>query len=127
MLNRSAPDKVAPSVAAYMALPYARQLIRNQDGSWFAQIVEFVGCMTEGATQVEALANLEEAMEGWLEIHIAEGNAIPEPMAGTHYSGRFLTRVPPTLHRDLARRAEREGVSLNLFVATALARALGQV
>lgn len=41
-------------------------------------------------------------------------------------SGKFITRVPPKLHKALAGEAENEGVSLNLFVACALARAQGQ-
>lgn len=41
-------------------------------------------------------------------------------------SGKFLTRVPPKLHKVLVTEAKREGVSLNLYAATALARTLGQ-
>jgi hypothetical protein len=41
------------------------------------------------------------------------------------YSGRFVVRIPKRLHRELSLAAERNGVSLNMFVATALAHAIG--
>lgn len=52
-------------------------------------------------------------------------------MQGTYqtqkaYSGKVNLRMPKTLHRDLARRAEEEGVSLNQFMVVALARAVGE-
>lgn len=38
------------------------------------------------------------------------------------YSGKFTVRLPRSLHQALVDRAEREGVSLNLFVTNALSR-----
>jgi len=46
--------------------------------------------------------------------------------AGKAYSGKVNLRMPRSLHRDLARRAEKEGVSLNQFMVVALARAVGE-
>jgi len=40
----------------------------------------------------------------------------------TTYSGKFTVRLPRSLHQALVARAEREGVSLNLFVTNALSR-----
>lgn len=42
------------------------------------------------------------------------------------YSGKVNLRMPRSLHRDLARRAGEEGVSLNQFMVVALARAVGE-
>jgi predicted HicB family RNase H-like nuclease len=42
------------------------------------------------------------------------------------YSGKVNLRMPRSLHRDLARRAEEEGVSLNQFMVVVLARAVGE-
>ena len=39
-------------------------------------------------------------------------------------SGRLLLRLPRSLHTDLARVAEREGVPLNTYITTALAASL---
>jgi hypothetical protein len=46
---------------------------------------------------------------------------IPEPVAPENFPGKFLVRMTRSLHRDLARRAESEGVSLNQFVVSKLA------
>jgi uncharacterized protein YkwD len=38
------------------------------------------------------------------------------------FSGKFTVRLPKSLHQALVDRAEKEGVSLNLFVTNALSR-----
>jgi RNA polymerase sigma factor (sigma-70 family) len=48
-----------------------------------------------------------------------------EPEQPAEHSGRLLVRMPPSLHTQLARAAEREGVSLNTLVTGALAGAVG--
>ena len=110
----------------YLAKPYARELIRNEDGTWFARVMELKGCMTEGNTREEALKNLDDAMKGWIDVAIEDGESIPEPLESRSFSGKFVVRVPRSLHRNLAKRAEVEGVSLNQVVVTALAREVGQ-
>lgn len=118
-------NQLSALIDLHLAMPYTRELIRNEDGTWFARVVEFTGCMTEASTAEKALANLTEAMAGWIEVHLADGDSIPPPSTTDQYSGKFLMRVPKTLHRELALRAEREGVSLNQFALSALSRALG--
>jgi antitoxin HicB len=103
---------------------YTHELVRDEDGSWFARILEFPGCMTTGSTEAEALVNLHDAMKAWVTAALELGDAIPEPAGVDHYSGKFMVRVPRSLHRDLARRAEVEGVSLNAIVTTSLAAAM---
>jgi RNA polymerase sigma-B factor len=49
----------------------------------------------------------------------------PEPEQPQSHSGRLLVRMPPSLHSELVRAAEREGVSLNTLVTGALAGAVG--
>ena len=106
----------------YLSKPYARELIKNEDGTWYARVVELKGCMTEGDTEEEALEALDDAMKGWLEVAIEDKEPIPEPLESRSFSGKFVVRVPRTMHRDLAKRAEIEGVSLNQLVLTALAK-----
>ncbi|OIN88237.1 MAG: hypothetical protein AUJ21_11230 [Anaerolineae bacterium CG1_02_58_13] len=67
---------------------------------------------------------IKDAMAGWLEISLEDGNPIPEPAPDEDYSGKFVVRLPRSLHRQLVETAEREGVSLNQFVNVALARAV---
>jgi len=41
------------------------------------------------------------------------GEAVPEPIATKHFSGKFMIRVPPEVHRQLTIQAAEAGVSLN--------------
>jgi antitoxin HicB len=117
-------SNIREAVEKIIGQPYVRELVKNEDGTWFARVVEFPGCMTEGDTSEEALANLEEAMIGWVEVRLEDGDSIPSPVTVEDYSGKFMVRVAKSLHRDIARRADLEGVSLNAFVSTQLARAV---
>lgn len=119
-----------PELTDYMERPYAIELIRDRDDEgndgWVAEVEELPGCMSQGRTAEEAVANVRDAMVGWISVALEDGRRIPEPRATDRYSGKFIVRVPHSLHADLALAAEREGVSLNQFVATTLARSLGR-
>jgi antitoxin HicB len=114
----------------YLALPYTIELVRDEDDEgntgFVAEVEELPGCLSQGATPEEAIHNVFNAMEGWLSVALEDGRPIPEPRVARTYSGRFVLRIPQSLHADLARVAEREGVSLNQYVATTLARAVGR-
>jgi predicted HicB family RNase H-like nuclease len=49
------------------------------------------------------------------------GDDIPEPLATQRFSGKFVARVPPDLHRRLAIEAAEAGISLNRLVSLKLA------
>lgn len=117
--------EVQAEIDRRLAMQYSYEVF-EEEGDWFARIVEFPGCMSDGKTPTEAIRMVRDAARGWLQVGIENGDLIPEPMGVDDYSGRFVVRIPPTLHRDLVRRAEREGVSLNMFAVAALARAIGQ-
>jgi hypothetical protein len=68
---------------------------------------------------------VRDAMLGWLSVALADGVEIPHPRAKAAYSGRVLIRLARSLHGELARAADREGVSLNQFVTGVLAAAVG--
>jgi antitoxin HicB len=80
--------------------------------------------MSQGDTAAEAIAGVRDAMGAWIADALEEGEPVPVPRKASEHSGRFLVRVPRTLHRDLVREAEREGSSLNQFVTSALAAAV---
>ena len=113
-------------VERYMALPYHIELIPDE-GEWVVAIPELPGCLSQGETPEEAITMIREAQRLWLQVALEDGRPIPAPRPEEDYSGRFNVRVPKRLHRDLVRAAEAEGVSLNLFVATALARAVSHI
>lgn len=66
-------------------------------------------------------AALGSAIAAWLAAERDDARAAEEPKERKNHSGRFLVRMPSTLHEQLARAAEREQVSLNRFVTDALA------
>ncbi|HLF74038.1 MAG TPA: type II toxin-antitoxin system HicB family antitoxin [Anaerolineales bacterium] len=111
----------------YLKLPYTIELIPDSEQGWFVRVKELRGCMSQGDTVQEAYEMIQDAMQGWLEVAIEDNIPIPEPALDEDYSGKFVVRLPRSLHRQLAETAEREGVSLNQFVNVALARAVEQV
>lgn len=113
----------------YMGLPYTIKLIRDpnpEDPGWVARVVELPGCITQGDTLDELEEMIADAMRGWIAVAIEEGLPVPEPMPIQEYSGKFVVRVPKSLHRELVEAAEKDGVSLNAFVNVALGKAVGR-
>jgi predicted RNase H-like HicB family nuclease len=118
-------EKIDRRIVAIKAQGYRRELIPEDDGTWFAHVVEFPGCITTGATPQEALEMLDDAMAGWLRAMLEDGEAIPAPSALRDFSGKTQVRLGRSLHRDAAIAAESEGVSLNSYISAAVARAVG--
>lgn len=114
------------TVDNYLKLPYTIELKPEPAGGWFVAVKELPGCMSQGDTPAEAIAMIQDAMRGWLAVALEDGETIPEPWADEDYSGKFVARVPRSLHRQLAETAEREGVSLNQYLNVALAGAVNQ-
>ena len=113
-----------------MNLPYTVVLCRNEQAEYVARLDELAGLSARGRTSQEALENLEAAKKVWIEDCLGRGDPIPPPRAKERSeeelrSGKWLQRIPRTLHRDLIRLAEREQVSLNQLVTSLLSEAVG--
>jgi predicted RNase H-like HicB family nuclease len=50
----------------------------GQDGYWVAECPSLPGCISQGRTKAEAIANIREAIEGWIETAKAHGQPVPE-------------------------------------------------
>lgn len=103
----------------YLNLDYTIRLKENSDGSFFAEIEELPGCMTEGDTKEEVLEMIEDAKKTWLEVALKRKINIPEPTQD-EFSGKLNLRLPKFLHRKLSYKAKQEGVSLNTLITTTL-------
>jgi len=114
------------SVEYYMGLPYTIELQRDSEAGWFVRVKELRGCMSEGDTAEEAIEMIQEAMELWLEVALEDDISIPEPRPDEDYSGKFVVRVPRSLHRELVDEAQQQGTSLNQYINVALARSVGR-
>src|ERR1017187_6892521 len=105
----------------YLSLPYRTILRRDEEGDVIARIEELPGCISHGGDEAEALSNLASMKQLWLEDSIAAGEEIPEPQAEEPLpSGKWVQRVPRSLHAKLVRMAKTEGVSLNQLVTSML-------
>jgi predicted RNase H-like HicB family nuclease len=99
---------------------YRVALQYDPDGYWIAEHPELPGCKADGETAQKALSSLDVCRELWIESRLATGLEVPEPQEAPQYSGRFVLRIPKSLHRELAIEAEAEGVSLNSLVSNVL-------
>lgn len=106
------------NVGNYMELPYNYivQPIKDESGEYYyARVLELDGCQSTGETFEEAYENLREAMKGWIETKLENGFDVPLPVGYDDFSGKFVVRIPKSLHYKLTVEAEQEGVSLNQY------------
>ena len=68
-------------------------------------------------------AQLCRIVEEWVEILETDGHELPGSLAAKQFSGKFVLRVEPALHRRLAAKALAAGESLNSFCAKTLVKA----
>ncbi len=117
------------TIEEYLKLPYTIKITYDNDEEnpgWVAQVVELPGCFTQADTFEELGEMVQDAMRSWLETSLEMGQPIPEPAVDEAYSGKFVVRLPRSLHRQLVETAEREGVSLNQLVNVTLAQMVGR-
>jgi predicted RNase H-like HicB family nuclease len=93
-----------------------------EDGEHLGLCAEFPSLSWLAPSPGEALSGIRELVSGVLVDMRANGESPPEPLADRIYSGRFMVRVPPETHRELAIEAAEERVSLNRLVSVRLAR-----
>ena len=112
----------------YLGLNYPSQITKinvEDGGGFFIEVPMLKGCMSDGETVEEAYNNLEEAKKEWFSYMLENHLEIPVP-TDTKYSGKFMVRIPKTLHKIITEQSKREGLSLNQYVSTVLAYAAGQ-
>ena len=83
-----------------------------------AVIPRLPGCTGDGETAEAALADLPKAFRAWVATAKALGREIPPPDAQANRPVPTLVRWPRTLHAEVTRAAEHEGVSFNTYVTT---------
>lgn len=93
----------------------------DEDQAYIAEVYDLPGCMADGATEEEALRAAHEAARTWIEVARAHHREVPAPSTDEPASGKFVLRVPVSLHKQLRQRARREGVPLNQLVLFLLA------
>lgn len=105
----------------YLSLNYPMNLIWDADDKvYFVEFPDLPGCMAHGTTPTSAVKLSKEIKKEWLTLVLASGVAITEPKADDDYSGKFVARLTPAIHRRLSEQAAAEGRSLNAHVVTLL-------
>ena len=89
---------------------------------WVAKSASLKGCVGQGETVEEAISELESNEQEWLETAKEVGIPVPPvPVeASQEYSGKLTVRIAPTVHRDAARIAKAEKVSLTQYINDAI-------
>lgn len=94
---------------------------------WSEEDNEFVGLCDEfpslsylASTRQKALNGIIKVVTEVVQDMTANNEAIPEPLNSRHYSGKFMVRVPPEVHRRLVQEAAEEHISLNRLVSSKL-------
>ncbi|MDO9585719.1 MAG: type II toxin-antitoxin system HicB family antitoxin [Syntrophales bacterium] len=104
---------------------------QEDGGGFLITFPDLPGCMSDGETIEQAIANGRDAFVAWISAQADMGRPIPEPTyhvpeASPDMSGKFVQRVPKTIHAKLAVQAKQEGVSINTLVLTFVAEGLGR-
>jgi predicted HicB family RNase H-like nuclease len=108
----------------YLALDYPIELVRDED-AYVASHPDLPGCQSFGENPTDAVERLGAIRKLWIQAQLESGRPIPEPTNEEQYSGKFVLRIPKGLHRIADLKAKKQGVSLNAFLSTVLAGAIG--
>ena len=111
-------------VKKYLEMPYSYIInqVDDESGKYFVgRVLELDGLLGTGETYEEAYRDVKEAMESYIETKLSNGISIPLPIDSAEYSGKFVLRLPKTLHKMLSKKAKDEGVSLNQYALYKLA------
>jgi len=100
-----------------------RPLAAEDGGGWLATFPDLPGCMGDGETPEAAIADGYSAAQAWLAVAEECKDAIPKPGTGGE-SGRFVARIPKSLHTRLVARAEQEGVSMNTLLVSIISEGI---
>ena len=95
----------------------------DEDNCYIGSAPPIIGQCCHGKTESEVLVQLTTIVEEWIEIYLKDDRPLPEGTANKSYSGKFIVRVKPEVHKNAALKAAARGESLNQFIAVALAEA----
>ncbi len=105
--------------------PFEIRPLSKEDGGGYSIVFpDLPGCRSDGATPEEAIENGRDALKSWLAVASEFDEKAPKPFHTA--SGRFVQRVPRSLHAQLVAQAETEGVSLNTLVVSLVSQGLGR-
>jgi predicted HicB family RNase H-like nuclease len=99
-----------------------RVTFSEEDNEYVGLCVEFPSLSWLELTPEDALRGIRQVVADSVADLEQNGELVPEPMATKKYSGKFMVRIPPELHRHLALEAAEAGISLNRLASDKLGR-----
>ncbi len=99
-----------------------RPLSKEEGGGYLVEYPDVPGCMSDGETIEEAIANGREALRDCIDVFKESGRMVPRPSIE---AAQWRQRLPRTLYSKLTKQAENEGVSINSLVTAMIAEAIG--
>jgi antitoxin HicB len=99
-----------------------RPLSKDEGGGYLVEYPDIPGCLSDGETIEEAIANGREALRDCIDVFRESGRKAPKPGIA---AAQWRQRVPRTLYAKLTRKAASEGVSINSYVTAIIAEAIG--
>jgi len=94
----------------------------DEDQCFIGRCPELFGGGVHGKEESKVYAELCEVVEEWIEILNTDGIPLPEPLNAKKFSGKFVLRLEPALHRRLAAKALAAGESLNNYCVKTLVK-----
>jgi len=94
----------------------------EEDRKYAGLCVEFPSLKWLAVSQESALKGIRKVVEDVIKEMMDSGESPPDPLSDRKFSGKFVVRIPPEIHRTLAIEAEEEGISLNRLVSAKLSR-----
>jgi predicted HicB family RNase H-like nuclease len=94
----------------------------EEDEEYVALCAEFPSLSWLADTPEEALEGIRQLVADVVADLESNNESIPEPIAVKRYSGKFMIRIPPEIHRRLALEAAEAGVSLNRLASSKLSQ-----
>jgi predicted HicB family RNase H-like nuclease len=92
----------------------------EDDGEYVGLCAEFPSLSWLAQTPEAALKGVRKLVGEVIADMKSNEEPVPEPIAIKHFSGKFMVRVPPDVHRQLAIQAAEAGVSLNRLASAKL-------
>jgi len=94
----------------------------EEDGEYVGLCAEFASLSWLSSDPETALHGIRQVIDNVVTDLKKNGEPVPEPFAVKKYSGRFMVRIPPELHRQLALEAAESGISLNRLASDKLSK-----
>ncbi len=94
----------------------------EEDKEYVGLCVEFPSLSWLDESPESALKGIREVVEDVIKDIKLNGASPPKPVSCKNFSGKFVVRIPPEVHRSLTIQAEEEGISLNRLVSSKLSQ-----